>query len=344
MSELPFAWGGPVARGRMRACPEDFQVDEELGFEPDGEGQHLLLQLRKREANTDWVAKGIARLAGVPPNAVGYAGLKDRHAVTTQWFSIDLAGRAPPQDWSGLGEGIEVLRAEPHRRKLHKGALRGNRFRLLLREIAGEREPIEARLSAIASGGIPNYFGVQRFGRDGDNLNQVERLFAGELGRLPHHLRGLYLSSARSHLFNQVLARRVEQGSWNRALPGDLLMLDGRRALFPCPEPDAEIERRIGELDIHPTGPLYGKGRTQLAGVAANLEAEVMAGFTSWCEGLERFGLEVDRRPLRVRVAGLAWRWLDEGLEMTFSLPAGAYATGVLMEIGEFTETSEEGV
>jgi len=332
--ELPYAYGPPPASGRLRTLPEDFQVEEVLGFGPDGAGEHLLIQIRKRNTNTEWLAKQLARFCQVPPNDVSYAGLKDRNAVTTQWFSVRLAGRPEP-DWSGwTEEGTELLQVGRHSRKLKRGALRGNRFTLRIRELQGEDEALEARLRAIASGGVPNYFGEQRFGRDGDNVEMARRLFAGELKGLDRHRRGLYLSAARSHLFNLLLARRVERGDWNRALPGDAMMLDGRSATFRTGEPDEILHRRMSEQDIHPTGPLWGKGDRMAEGEAGALEQEIVAAHPDLAAGLIRCGLEQERRALRLRVAELQWRRPAPGqLEMAFQLPAGGYATTVLREV-----------
>ncbi len=337
--ELPQAWGGVVASGVIRSVAEDFQVDEELGFEPDGEGQHLLLQIRKRDTNTDWLARELARFAGVSPNAVSYAGMKDRHAVTTQWFSIDLAGRPAPA-WDAFGdERIEFLQIAPHRRKLRRGALRGNRFRLRVRELVGDPVALGERVQRIAAEGVPNWFAEQRFGRGGGNLSMAERLFAGELNRLSRHKRGIYLSAARSRLFNQILAGRLQRGIWNRPIPGDLMMLDGRHALFAADQDDPQLVPRTEALEIHPTGPLWGRGGTRPEAEAVELERELLGGYEAWCQGLERFGLEADRRALRMRVGGLRAEWLTPAdLVLEFSLTAGSYATAVLRELIDYRE------
>ncbi len=331
---LPYAWGGPAGLARLRAAPEDFQVTEIPVCLPDGHGEHLWLRVRKRDSNTEWVAKQLARWAGVGPAQVSYAGLKDRHAVAEQWFSIHLPGQADPDLALLTGDEFRVEEAARHSRKLKRGALKGNRFVLRLHDWRGDRELLEERLQRIASGGVPNYFGEQRFGHDGGNLEQARRLFAGELRKCPRHQRGLYLSAARSWLFNHIASLRVADGTWNQVLPGDFLQLDGRHAGFVAEADDTELAARLIALDVHPTGPLWGSGRPQTGEPRTEWEAEQLAPYRDWCEGLERAGLEQERRALRVRVEGLRWEWEGaESLCLAFSLGAGSYATMVVREV-----------
>jgi len=345
MRDLAYAHGQPRARAVVKSRPEDFRVDEELKFAPDGGGGHALLRVEKRNANTEWVARLLARHAGVRSVDVGYAGLKDRAAVTTQWFSIDLKGRPEP-DWAKLGhEDIVVLEESRHRRKLRRGALRGNRFTLRLTEVNGDRADLEQRLARIATTGVPNYFGEQRFGHD--NLAQAAAMFADPGRKVPRFERGLYLSAARSWLFNQVLSNRAAEGAWDRALPGDAMVLDGSHSFFVIDEPDVDIDARVTEGDIHPSGPLWGCGELPTRDKARQLEEYSLASYQEWCRGLERAGLEQQRRALRVIPARLQWSWGEERdidnqveatdcLELSFALPAGAYATSLLRELLEY--------
>ncbi len=337
-SQLPYSLGRPTSSGVIRSTPEEFRVDEILGFEPDGEGEHLLLHVQKRNSNTAWLAGELARFAGIPPRDVSYAGLKDRNAVTTQWFSLRLAGRAEP-DWGQFkSEQITLLQWQRHRRKLRRGALQGNRFRILIRELQGDRDELEQRLTTIKQQGVPNYFGEQRFGQQEGNLVLAEKLFSGNLKRVGRTQRGLYISAARSYLFNQILASRVASGDWNRPLPGDLMMLDGRRALFLAEQIDTEITRRAAALEIHPSGPLHGRGQAESTLDVAALEQAALQPFTSWREGLERCGLKQERRALRLRVEGLDWSWQEaDSLELDFTLTKGSYATVVLRELIGYT-------
>jgi len=330
---LPFALGGPPLQGLLRVEARDFQVDEILGFEAGGEGEHCMLQIRKTQLHTEDEARRIARYAGIKPRDLGYCGLKDRNAVTTQWVSVGLAGKPEP-DWSALDdENLQVLSATRHRRKLKRGIAQGNRFRIRITGSSGDREQAEERLTRMSIQGVPNYFGDQRFGRNYGNLDGAERLFRGELKKLRPHIRGLYLSAARSQIFNEVLASRVSDGSWDQALVGDLMQLQGSRAWFAAEIGDDDIHRRIREMDIHPTGPLWGRGGLPSTGQAAKIEADVAGRFTEWCAGLEKFGLKQERRALRLPVAELEWSWEVDALVTSFQLPTGTFATSVLREL-----------
>jgi tRNA pseudouridine13 synthase len=331
---LGFAWGGPPASGRLRSTPEDFLVREIPLVEPAGEGEHVWLLIRKRQENTEQVARSLARLAGVSQRDVSYAGLKDRNAVTEQWFSVYLPGGSEPE-WNAIDSAsVTLLRHARHNRKLRRGALRGNAFCIRVRDITGDRPELERRLSDVAAGGVPNYFGEQRFGRGGSNLRTAERLFSQSAGRLPRAQRGLALSAARSCLFNQVLARRVELRSWDRPLPGEALQLEGTHSYFIAGQVDETLLGRVREGDVHPTGPLYGRGESPATGEALQVETDCLAPCEVWCRGLIDAGLKQDRRSLRLLIGSPAWSWPEpDCLELSFSLPAGAFATSVLREL-----------
>lgn len=331
-SGLPHAWGGPLLQGKLRAMPEDFKVCERLNFTPDGAGAHALLQIRKRGANTEWVARHLAALAGVKRLAVGYAGLKDRHAEAEQWFSVDLAGKVEP-DWSQLEGGeIAILNVTRHGRKLRQGAVKENAFVITLRGIHGDTHGVETRLRYIARHGVPNYFGEQRFGRD--NLSRAQAMFRDEIKVRDRFKRGIYLSTARALLFNKVLARRVRDGTWNGALPGDAMILNGRNSFFICDTEENNLAERLQQGDIHPSGPLWGRGGLPCQHEAAALEYMVLADDDEWRKGLETAGLKQQRRSLRVIPGDFTWSTeLPETLRLIFTLPAGSYATSVVREI-----------
>ncbi|MEO8809455.1 MAG: tRNA pseudouridine(13) synthase TruD [Rhodanobacter sp.] len=329
---LPYACGSPPLRARLRSTPEDFRVEEILGYDADGAGEHLLLWVEKRGATTDWVARELAKFAGVPPVAVGYAGMKDRHAVTRQTFSVQLAGRPDP-DWSTFPHAqVHVLAATRHSRKLKRGALRGNRFVLILREVEGDRAQAGRVLEQIAGRGVPNYFGEQRFGREGDNVTQARVMFAGR--RVDRDKRSMLLSAARSQIFNEVLAARVERACWNEPLAGEIWCLAGSRSWFG-PEPFSDIlAERLARGDIHPSGPLWGRGEPLAQGDAGVLECEVGAAHADLVAGLAAARIDQERRALRLWPANLRWHWLgDTALELSFELPPGAYATVVVREL-----------
>lgn len=313
--------------------PEDFRVEEVLGFDADGEGPHVMLTVEKREANTHWVAEQLARHAGIPGREVGYAGLKDRHAVTVQHFTLNL-DRKPEPDWTALADsGIKVLKSARHRRKLKTGSLEGNRFRLVLRDLSGPVDALLPRLQAIQSRGVPNYFGEQRFGRGAANLEKAEAALSGRLRIHDRRLFSLLLSTARSLIFNDVLSERVKAGNWDKLLVGDVLMLDGSHSVFKAVEGDAELPRRLEQGDVHPTGPLWGRGESLTSGAAQALEAEVVGRHPDLAKGLVKVGVEMARRSLRLAVRDFAWHETDEGMVLEFFLPAGAYATTVLGEL-----------
>lgn len=332
---LPRAHGEPVLSAVFRSRHEDFVVEEIAGFEPSGQGEHALLTIEKRGLNTVDVVQRLMRWAGVRDVAIGYAGLKDRHAVTRQRFTVHLPGRETPAVDTLEGDALRVLEVARHSRKLPRGALAGNRFELVLREVAGERAAIEARLEAIARDGVPNYFGEQRFGRAGDNVAQALAMFAGR--RVRREERSMLLSAARSELFNRVLAERVRDGSWRTGMDGEVWMLDGRRSVFGPEAPTAELAARCDAFDIHPTGPLWGRGPLRTAGACAALEQQAMAGDDAGVlrAGIEAAGMEQERRALRMRPAALDWAWTEDGLRIAFGLPPGAYATTVLAELGD---------
>jgi tRNA pseudouridine13 synthase len=332
MSELPCACGTPPLTARLRNSPEDFRVEEVLGYDADGAGEHLLLWVEKRGANTDWVARELAKFAGVPSVAVGYAGMKDRHAVTRQTFSVQLAGKPDP-DWSTFPHAeVKVLAATRHSRKLKRGALRGNRFVLVLREVVGDHAEAQKVLQQIAASGVPNYYGEQRFGREGGNVAQARAMFVGR--RVERDKRSMLLSAARSQIFNEVLAMRVERGTWDTPLDGEIWSLAGSRSWFG-PEPFNDVlAERLARADIHPSGPLWGQGEPPSASEAGALEREVAATHSDLVAGLAAARMDQERRPLRLIPNNLVWRWLDDtSLELAFELPAGAYATVVVREL-----------
>ncbi|WP_314403671.1 tRNA pseudouridine(13) synthase TruD [Stenotrophomonas rhizophila] len=342
MIALPLAFGAPLLTAKIRTTPDDFQVDELSAFEPSGEGEHLLLTIRKRGANTVHVAKVLARWAGLPDMAVSYAGMKDRHAVTTQRFSVHLPKRIAPDPALLASDEIEVVESTWHNRKLQRGALAGNRFKLVLRDVQGDAAAIDERLSLIAARGLPNWFGEQRFGRDGGNVPAALAMFGGR--RMRPDQRSLLLSAARSALFNQVLAERVAQGNWDAPLDGEVWMLDGSRSVFG-PEPFTDLlADRLARFDIHPSGPLWGEGELRSSEAAAALELAAVSDEQSLAlrAGLEGARLKQERRALRLRPAMLQHQWLQpDVLELSFALPPGCYATAVLHELGQVEDASQ---
>ncbi len=344
-ASLPCAHGAQVGSAHLRATPEDFIVREHLGFAPEGEGDHIMLVVRKRGANTMWVAKQLARLANVHPREVGFAGLKDRDAVTEQSFTVP-ARSAIGEAWSDVhGEGFAVRSWTRCRRKLKRGALKGNDFTIVLREFSGSLEALEQRLRNIAAHGVPNYFGPQRFGRDGGNLANAIAWFRGEREAPDRFERGFALSAARAALFNAVLTERVRRGDWTQLLAGDVANLNGSNSIFPIAAPDDELTRRCAALDIHPTGPMWGAGELPTAGAVREIEEQVAGLHAVLRDGLVLAGLQQERRALRIAVENLQWSHNEQNIELQFRLVRGAYATAVLHEIidNAFAQAAPEG-
>ncbi len=335
------AHGEAALTARIRSVPEDFAVDEIDAFAASGAGEHLLLTVEKRGMNTAFAAKRIAAWAGVAESAIGYAGLKDRHALTRQRFSVWIPKKVAPDIDALQSEDLRVLDHAWHSRKLPRGALAGNRFALTLREVEGDVPAIEARLHAIAERGVPNYFGEQRFGRGGDNVSKALSMFAGR--RVAREERGYLLSAARSELFNRVLSARVAASCWDTGLDGEVWVLDGSRSVFgPEPWSDVLVER-LARFDIHPSGPLWGRGelRTQTDARALELVTLEDEHLRALRDGLELAGMDQERRALRLRPGELGFDWPEPGvLRLRFSLPAGCYATTVLAELGTVAGTT----
>ncbi len=339
---------------KLKSVPDDFIVEENIAIDFSGEGEHCWLYIRKRGCNTDWLAQQLAAYCGVKKMAVSYAGLKDRHALTSQWFSVQLPGRPTPE-WrefeSSLSspesdESVEVLQCFRHNKKLQRGALKSNTFHITLRELSDNSETmfdaLEMRCHQIANGGVPNYFGVQRFGRNYNNLEQAEKLFARPRYKLAKHKRSLYLSAARSWLFNLILSERVKRGIWNSRIAGDVFMLNGRSACFKDDVDNVdEIDRRLLDNEINPTAILWGQGEIMVNSQAADLELAVVNQFPVFRDGLIAARLQAQRRSCRVIPEQVACSRLGDDFVVSFTLPAGSYATMVLAEI--FIELRESG-
>ena len=333
-SSYHYANSEPTLSGVIRSQYSDFKVDEKFAFEATGEGEHALLHIKKQDTNTDWLSRQISQLAGVRKVDVSYAGLKDRNAITTQWFSVWLPGKPDP-DWSLLNsDNVEILTTCRHNRKLRRGSLRGNHFTLIIRQVTGDNSDLEKRINIIKEDGVPNYFGDQRFGIDGKNLEKAEIMFGGKREK-DRFKRSIYLSAARSAMFNDILSQRVAMDKWANALPGDVMLLDNSHSYFLIEEIDDKIIQRLKEHDIHPSGPLWGRGELLSKGVVAELESELPAKFEIFDLGLRNARLDQERRSLRLSVNDLQYSHDVENkiLYLSFFLPAGGYATSVLREI-----------
>jgi tRNA pseudouridine13 synthase len=305
----PRAHAKLLVEGVIRRCADDFYVDEQAAFEPNGEGEHLLLRIEKRGLNSVDVANDLARAFAVAPENVSFAGMKDRHAVTRQWFSVCTPRAA--RSIEAHSEAWRVIESARHRRKLRRGDLAGNAFRIRVHELRADVDALTERLELLRAHGAPNYFGEQRFGHDGAN---VERARAWICNRprpaVPAFQKGLHLSTARALLFNAVLGHRVVAGNWDRLIDGDVA------------------------LDARPTGPLWGRGRPAASGAAMAIETDALAVYREWLDPLEHLGLAQERRALTLLPLRLDWTIDPTVLEMSFELPPGQYATALLREMG----------
>jgi len=312
-----YAYGQPNTTLQFKTYPEDFRVTEQLRIDPE-EGEHVYLYLQKRGLNTQDVAEKLAKYCSVQKMAVSFSGMKDRQAVTQQWFSIQLPGREEP-DWHDFEtEDLTILKSSRCLRKLRRGAHDFNHFSILLRGVGSAEVELRQRLEKIKAQGVPNYFGLQRFGYNGNNLQGAQRLLVEKKKPRQGYLKGIYLSAARSFLFNEIVSRRLN-------------MMDSR------------------ELDLlqQASGPLWGRGRNTPDEAAIEIEGQMAEEYSQWCDGLEHAGLNQERRPLWLRPIGLLFDFEmspndtsknDGCLKIEFALPPGSYATSVLRELCKLNE------
>ncbi|ROL65327.1 tRNA pseudouridine(13) synthase TruD [Pseudomonas protegens] len=337
MNELqllgPRAYGEALGSAVLKATAEDFQVDEVLDIPLSGEGEHLWLWVEKRGLNTEEAARRIAKAAGVPLRTVSYAGLKDRQALTRQWFSVQLPGKADPELGAAENHTLKILKATRHKRKLQRGAHAANGFTLRLTELKADQAAIDERLKLIAQQGIPNYFGAQRFGHGGGNLVDARDWAARQALPEQRNVRSRLLSTARSYLFNQVLAVRVADGSWQQAQVGDLLAFTDSRSFFMAGQAECS-DPRLAILDLHPTGPLWGEGESPAGGATHDREQELAGAESALCDWLIKAGMSHERRILRLPIGGLTWHYPEPDiLQLEFVLPAGCFATALVREL-----------
>ncbi|WKE66451.1 tRNA pseudouridine(13) synthase TruD [Gallaecimonas kandeliae] len=323
-----------TAKALFKTQPEDFFVEEVLGFEPEGEGEHLFVHIEKRGMNTQWAAKLLGEACGVKERDVSHSGLKDRHAVTRQWLSVWLPGKETP-DLAGLESiDLHILKARRHNRKLRIGTHKANGFRIRLREVS-EPALVEERLQKVAAEGFANIFGDQRFGQGERNLEIFDAVLAGKRMKKPRQ--AMAISAARSHLFNRVAEHRQTQGLMRQVLPGDVLMLAGSHSVFVAEEAELDsLQQRLAEGDVQLTGPLWGKGGVGPQGDALALELAAVAAEGERCAGLEKLANGA-RRPLWLKPE-IQWHWDGGDLLLEFTLPTGSFATALLGNLAELVE------
>lgn len=341
--ELPYLYSKPESYGDLRSKLDDFKVFERLPFAPCGAGEHLLIHIRKTGANTLFVARQLAKYFKVKEALVSYAGLKDRNAVTEQYFGVHLPGKAE-YDLSDLViEGVEVLSYKRHNKKLKTGALTGNSFQLTLRNVTNLAS-LKQRFKDVIEQGVPNYFGEQRFGIDGQNIDAARELFNGKKIK-DKKKRGFYLSAARSYLFNAMVAERIVLKKFLSPMQGDVFMLAGSRSVFHTDTIDDEIERRLIEKDIDITAPLWGAGESLTTDKTLVLEQSIAQQHDDLAKGLAKFGLKQERRKICLQVSEAKLEQIVEDKQHTsvvisFFLPAGCFATTILRELVNYQDMS----
>ncbi len=331
MTELAYLQKtAPKQTALLKAQPSDFIVREQLGYDLSGNGEFVALKVRKTGCNTLFVSEKLAQFAGIAPRNMSYAGLKDRNAVTEQWFCLHMPGRATPDFGTFRLEGVEILQVTRHHRKIRIGSLDGNAFDILLRNAVVSDELIR-RLNDVRLHGFPNYFTEQRFGRDGDNLTQARRWASGEINIKDRKRRSFYLSAARSEVFNQVVSARITHNTIDQILPGDILQLAGSHSHFTADHAKdlAALEVRLKKRDILLTAPLIGDSITP----ATTLEHDIVQQHQSLLALMRQARVSPARRPMIMQAQDLSWEFNPAGLKLHFYLPAGSYATALIREL-----------
>ncbi|HFC30649.1 MAG TPA: tRNA pseudouridine(13) synthase TruD, partial [Oceanospirillales bacterium] len=304
------------AKGQIRTFARDFKVVENLSVDFSNQGEHLWLYIEKTDSNTNWVAKQLSNVCQVPQKNIGFAGLKDRHAITRQWFSIQLAKISDiDKIQAALPNEIRIIQSAKHHKKIKTGQLDGNNFSIKVRNIKGDKQQIEQNIANIQQNGVPNYFGEQRFGHDMGNIKKASDWFTGNYKVKTRNLKSILISTARSHIFNLIISKRIEQNIWNKAIKGDILQLNNSKSWFE--EKDAsksELEKRLSDFDIHITAAMWGENPTQASDKCAKLETEIAQQFPNYQRGFEKFRLKQDRRAMRIIANNLQHNWHNDNL------------------------------
>ncbi|HBJ33272.1 MAG TPA: tRNA pseudouridine(13) synthase TruD [Planctomycetaceae bacterium] len=333
----PRLFDAPIGVARFKSQLEDFQVEEVLGFEPSGEGEHCLAWIEKIDRNSNDVATEIAQKLSIRKRLVNHCGLKDRAAITRQWFSIHLPGIASPSPEQISGNGYRVLAMTRHQRKLRRGGHRANRFVIRLRDCDFDNAAVVDRWQAIESRGVPNYFGPQRFGHNGDNVGLATQMLSGAVDVRDRMLRGILISAARSCIYNACVAQRVADGTWDLPLDGDVFGFADNHSLVLPGKLRGDVAQRVADCALEITAPLWGNGELLSVSVVREMEQRVADHFHEIASGLEKLNLQQERRVIRLRPSESQVQWeSNSDLRLRFELPTGTYATTLLREMVRF--------
>ena len=320
----------PKQTALLKAECADFVVKEQLGYDMSGDGEFVAVKVRKTDCNTLFVGEQLAKFAGISARNMSYAGLKDRKAITEQWFSLQMPGQPTPGFSQFSLDGVEILEITRHQRKIRIGSLQGNHFEILLRN-AEETDELKVRLDFLAKNGFPNYFTEQRFGRDGNNLTQALRWANGEIKVKDSNKRSFYLSATRSEVFNLIVAKRIELGLAQQVLHGDILQLNGSHSWFVADESEelAKLQQRLVQQDILLTAPLIGEENKSVV----DFENEIFAQHQALFDLMRQERMKAARRPILMQPQQFQWQFEPNGLRLKFYLPAGSYATALAREL-----------
>lgn len=374
--QLPQPVLPPIKQATYKTKTEDFVVNEILDIEFTGEGEHLWLHIEKSGINTAYLANLLSEWAEIPLRDVGYSGLKDRHALTTQWFSLRIPKKQlPPSEFAPIDikehETVRIIAQHWHNKKLNRGTHRANQFIITLRDLkfandsmlTDNKARVEQHLATINTIGVPNYFGPQRFGWNGNNIREALALFARPVTekrlqankskktkskRAPREQNSMELSAARSLIFNQILAARVRNGSWNKGLDGEVFNLEGSSSIFASEQMDETLQARLASGDIHPTAVMWGVGNDKIAGAAASFEYDTVQQnelLSQLAFGLEKRDIKAQRRSLRLPIEEMSWEShgdqnsSEQTLILSFTLTTGSFATSVLASVVQHLKT-----
>ena len=355
INDLSYVESKPNVAGKIKIDFSDFRVKEELGFIPTRNGEHIFVQVTKKGLTTIDVARKISEVAGHKLSAIGYSGMKDKNGECTQWFSFPFSSDVDRILNSIESTNLRIVTSHRNQSKLKIGSHKRNDFNITIRNCVGDRGKFEDRLKAIQKRGVPNYFGMQRFGHKFQNIAAVHNLMATEIEttlsnnkkerrRISNIERGILISSARAYLFNQVLSSRLQLKNWSNYLSGDVLNLNGTESYFTLGLNDQEdiIQERIDIFDIHISGPLAGsvssKDKYVTRSKAADIEVRSFQNHETLFIGLNKLKVPASRRPLRFRPENLQWSWKDKNtLNISFLLRKGCYATSLLREVCLFS-------